>query len=183
MKKNIFTITLVVTIIIIFFLIGVGISIINKNKNKNNEREGWNIYKNQEMGVQFSYPENYEIREDFSGLDYGRVIYIHPASDPNLNNWRIEVQKTDSLYYTGSCSEISSKLKSISIIINGLSGKIIATSFRSEINQNTTFFKTACVDKGNFKYSFIHTYLSQNNTNDQDYSIFNRMVSSIKFLK
>lgn len=181
-QKILFLVIVVVIIIIITGFFAVGFNKYLPTTKKSNLMK---TYKNEQAGIEFSYPENFGLTEDPNNTPDNIQIYVSPTDNPQADNWRIEVQKASFSFYSGSCSEIatpSPSKKITDIVIDGLNGKKIESLYQSKTDSSVTFFTTVCIDKGDLTLQFIRTSYSEKEITDKyDYTLFNKMVSSVKF--
>lgn len=139
-------------------------------------------YKSDEFGFQFQYPLNFNLTENPLEAEAEQLL-ITPNDGSRFDNWEINIAKSDSSYYLLGCAGYEQAeagvVKNVSDInIGGVIGKKIQSDYQSKNGSYTT--EVVCVEKNNIAYAFSAT--SDGLAKDYDYNLFDKTISSIKFL-
>jgi len=81
-------------------------SLVKAPQNNQNPVVTEETYKNNEFGFQFSYPPNFQLKENFPETGVLQLI-LAPNDGSGFDNWEIEVAKQDSSYYLMGCEGYS----------------------------------------------------------------------------
>jgi len=159
--------------------------------NENNDisevdTSNWNVYKNEEYGFEIKYPKDwkYKIQEGGLGMDYG-INFIDSENKNNFiffNLGPASYSVKDADKHAQKDFEIRDlKIESKEdVIIDGIKGVKYISDYDNPINKK---YISACWIKDNFY--LLETYIKLENKSNEIViiSIFNQMLSTIKFIE
>jgi len=96
-----------------------------------NETADWQTYRNEEIGIEFKYPDNYKIsisggHSSSTHPELGKRISLMPKNKvPDINNSYIDINLVDHSYFTGLDNYISKTYKDKIILVDELTTKDI----------------------------------------------------------
>jgi len=139
------------------------------------ETANWKTYKNEEIGIEFKYPDNYKIDVTGGHMPYRpelgvRISVMPKGIIPDINNPYIDINLIDSTYFASLEDYISKTYETRISPIDELSvGKTISKIYKLE---NADFF-----------YIFLRNKGSIFNISSQSKDFLVKVLSTFRFLE